>query len=257
MKRFLKKILLMVRLHSLYISVIKYFAFRKEFSNFKVQSLKTKSRFSVQWSDRYPCLDDKTSATNFDRHYVYHTAWAARVLADIKPEYHVDISSSLYFCSILSAFVPVRYYDYRPAELRLSNLSSEAADLHALPLESGSIKSISCMHVVEHIGLGRYGDSLDPDGDLKAIVELERVLAEGGSLLFVVPIGLPRIMFNAHRIYSYDQIIGYFSRLELREFTLIPDQPQNGGLIRNASKAQANNEIYGCGCFWFVKTRLS
>jgi hypothetical protein len=36
------------------------------------------------------------------------------------------------------------------------------------------------MHVVEHIGLGRYGEPMDEQGDLKAIEELKRVLAPGG-----------------------------------------------------------------------------
>jgi hypothetical protein len=107
------------------------------------------------------------------------------------------------------------------------------------------------MHVVEHVGLGRYGDPLDYDGDLKAISELKRVLAEGGDLLFVVPIGKPKIMFNAHRIYSYDQIIGYFSEFKLIEFALIPDDPNDGGLINNASKDMADKQEYGCGCFHF------
>jgi hypothetical protein len=111
------------------------------------------------------------------------------------------------------------------------------------------------MHVVEHIGLGRYGDPLDPDGDLKAISELKRVMAVGGSLLFVAPIGKSRIMFNAHRIYSYDQIMSYFSDLEAKEFTLIPDDPQDGGLINNATKEMADAQRYGCGCFWFRKLK--
>jgi hypothetical protein len=66
------------------------------------------------------------------------------------------------------------------------------------------------MHVVEHVGLGSYGDSLDPNGDLKAMSELKRVLSINGNLLFVVPVGKPRVMFNAHRIYSYEQIIECF-----------------------------------------------
>ena len=52
------------------------------------------------------------------------------------------------------------------------------------------------MHVIEHIGLGRYGDEMDPDGDLKAIDELKRVLSRKGDLLFVVPVGKPKIMYN-------------------------------------------------------------
>ncbi|HWW74963.1 MAG TPA: DUF268 domain-containing protein, partial [Pyrinomonadaceae bacterium] len=111
----------------------------------------------------------------------------------------------------------------------------------------------SCMHVVEHVGLGRYGDPLDPEGDLKAIAELRRVLAPGGTLLFVVPIGRPKIMFNAHRIYSYRQVVDSFGGLALKEFALIPDDPAAGGLIRAATEEQADSQSYGCGCFWFVK----
>ena len=91
------------------------------------------------------------------------------------------------------------------------------------------------MHVAEHIGLGRYGDPLDPDGDLKAMGELKRVLAPGGLLLFVVPVGQPRVCFNAHRIYSYGQIVEAFAKLYLEEFALIPDDSIDGGLIINAT----------------------
>jgi len=198
-------------------------------------------------------LNDKTATTSFDRHYVYHTAWAGRILARTNPEYHVDISSFIYFGALVSSFIPVRYYDYRPADLKLDNLTSNAADLLRLPFDDGSVKSLSSMHVVEHVGLGRYGDLIDPAGDLKAIAELKRVLAEGGSLLFVVPVGKPKIMFNAHRIYSYEQVLDYFRGLHLKEFALIPDKPENGGLIYNVSKKETDSQNYGCGCFWFIK----
>jgi hypothetical protein len=112
------------------------------------------------------------------------------------------------------------------------------------------------MHVVEHVGLGRYGDQLDPDGDLKAIAELKRVLAVNGNLLFVLPIGgTPRIMFNAHRIYSYSQISKLFFDFEMVEFALVPDDPKDGGLIMNASKEMTDAQSYGCGCFWFRKLK--
>lgn len=225
--------------------------FIREFLKFKRLSAGKAPRFPLLWKDRYPCLNDNTGSTGFDRHYVYHTAWAARVLARTRPEVHVDVSSSLYFCSMVSAFIPIRFYDYRPADLRLSNLASEHADLLALPFEDRSVQSLSCMHVVEHVGLGRYGDPLDPDGDLKAVAELSRVLAPGGSLLFVVPVGMPKVMFNAHRVYSYEQVVSYFPGLELKEFALIPDDPRDGGLIHDATKEQADQQTYGCGCFWF------
>lgn len=228
-------------------------AFLREFRAFKKMMSGSEARFSLEWQDRHVCMNDRTATTAFDRHYIYHPAWAARVLARTRPACHVDFSSSLHFCSMLSAFVPVKFYDYRPAELDLSNLSSEAADLLALPFDDQSIDSLSCMHVVEHVGLGRYGDPLDPDGDLKAIAELKRVLAPGGSLLFVVPVGKPKIMFNAHRIYSYEQVMRYFAGLHLQEFALIPDDPADGGLVYNAAPEMADAQSYGCGCFWFIR----
>lgn len=233
--------------------IIRYKKYLKDFIEFRKLSTGKENRFSLLWEDRHPCLKDKTSTTDFDRHYMYHTAWAARILAQNKPPAHVDISSSLYFNALVSAFIPIKFYDYRPPKISLDNLTTEAADICALPFRDRSIQSLSCMHVVEHIGLGRYGDPLDPEGDLKAILELKRVLAPGGSLLFVVPIGKPRIMFNAHRIYSFDQIIRTFQDFELLDFSLIPDNAEQAGLIHSATKATADVQNYGCGCFWFKK----
>ena len=229
--------------------------FCSEFERFALLSAESsRPRFVPDWDDCLPCLDDRTAAAGFDRHYVYHTAWATRVLARLRPAEHVDVASSLYFAALASAFVPVRYYEYRPVDLRLPGLTCGQADLLRLPFEDGGVKSLSCMHVVEHVGLGRYGDALDPDGDLKAMAELKRVLAPGGSLLFVVPVGEPRVQFNAHRIYGFDQVTRAFAGLDLAEFALVPDRKNGPALIAPATKEQADAQRYGCGCFWFRRT---
>jgi SAM-dependent methyltransferase len=106
------------------------------------------------------------------------------------------------------------------------------------------------MHVIEHIGLGRYGDPLDPNGDLKGIAELKRVLKPGGNLIFVTPVGRPRIQFNAHRIYSYEQIAEYFLGFEIKQFALVDDA---GNFLNNPDPQYATQQKYGCGCWWFVK----
>jgi len=232
--------------------IFHYLKFISEYVIFK--KLNSNNRFKISWKNKYACLKDNTQQTSFDRHYIYHTAWAARILSKTKPIRHVDISSSLYFSSIVSAFIPVDFYDYRPPELKLNNLTVGRADLLLLPFKSESISSLSCMHTVEHVGLGRYGDQLDPEGDLKAIKELIRVLSPSGSLLFVVPIGRkPKIMFNAHRIYTYEQISKYFSQLKLKEFTLIPEKEEDGSLIINPPNKILVKQSYACGCFWFTK----
>jgi len=233
--------------------LILFIEFLRDYRTFSRLHQGSERKFAFSWRDRFPCFGEKTGTTAFDRHYVYHPAWAARILAASCPENHVDISSTLNFCSLVSAFLPVSYFDYRPAELELDNLDSGGADLLALPFLDNELQSLSCMHVVEHIGLGRYGDIIDPDGDLKAIAELKRVLAPGGNLLFVVPVGRPKIVFNAHRVYSYRQVVDYFSDLDLHQFALIPDRADDGGLLECAPEELVDEQNYGCGCFWFVK----
>lgn len=231
----------------------------KQLMSFPARYLKVRGavhgRFQVRGRDVKAHLLDAGRITPFDRHYIYHIAWALRVLkAHSDVTEHVDISSSLYFVASASVFMPTRFYDYRPADLQLSGLACGQADLLHLPFDSGSLTSLSCMHVIEHIGLGRYGDPFDPTGDAKAINELKRVLAPGGQLLVVVPIGgEARIEFDAHRIYTYELFLSHFSELELIEFALIPEDARDGGLIRHADPVLTRAQRYGCGCFHFRK----
>ncbi|MDB5206501.1 MAG: hypothetical protein JWR72_1576 [Flavisolibacter sp.] len=229
--------------------IVRSIEYIREFRKFKALS---DGRFPIAIKDAYPCLTDKIKTTPFDRHYTYHPAWAARKLQQIAPKEHVDISSILSFSTIISAFIPTRFYDYRPAEIQLSNFVSGAQDLKQLTFEDESIESLSCMHTIEHIGLGRYGDSLDPEGDLISIKELKRVLQPGGSLLFVTPVGKPQIEFNAHRIYSFEQITKYFAPFVLRDFSLVTDV---GDFVENADPKSVESQKYGCGCFWFIKNK--
>lgn len=229
-------------------------SFWSDYRAFKNDSKTTTTRFPVNKSDFFLCLFDKVSTTPLEPHYTYHPAWAARVVARVMPKKHIDIASALKFSTIVSAFVPVEFYDYRPAQLHLSNLESKFGDLQALPFTDNSVESLSCMHTVEHVGLGRYGDPIDYDGDIKACTELARVLAVGGTLIFVTPVGIPKIEYNAHRIYGYEQVLALFPSLKLTEFSLVPDDYKAAdGIIINADPALVPKQQYACGCFVFTK----
>jgi hypothetical protein len=214
--------------------------------------LKTNKRFSIKLTELYPCMNDRLLTSPIDRHYIYHTAWAARKLAELRPDIHYDFSSYLYFSTIVSSFIKVKFFDYRPAKVILTNYDSEAIDLKSINLPSNSVKSISCMHVIEHIGLGRYGDELDEEGDIKASSELSRILMKGGDLLFVVPIGVPSIKFNAHRIYSFQMILDLFPNLKLESWAIIRENEDNG-YLENCPKEIFEFDTYSCGCFHFKK----
>jgi len=228
----------------------------RELKTFASLSKSLRPEMVVNQRDRSFYLNDKTSTTPFDAHYLYHTTWAARQLRFINPKEHVDISSSLYFVGLASAIVPITHYDYRPPEFEIDGVTCKAGDLMALPFADDSVESLSCMHVIEHIGLGRYGDPLDPCGDQKAAAELQRVLEPGGHFLFVTPVGRPRVCFNAHRIYSFEMVANLFPDLKLEEWALVKDDP-SAGLVPKPTPDVIDAQSYGCGCFRFSKPILA
>lgn len=203
------------------------------------------------WANSYPQLHDKTAVSTIDPHYFYVNAWAMRRVTANQPPYHVDVASQVLFANLLAAVVPVLFVDYRPLHVSLSGLSSVGGSILALPFADNSLASLSCLHVAEHIGLGRYGDPLDPLGSQKAARELARVLAPGGNLYFALPVGQPRLQFNAHRIHDPQTICAYVADLELVEFCGVDD---NGRFIEAINPAALAPSRYACGLFWFRKT---
>ena len=199
-------------------------------------------------------LGDDTPFTDFDAHYVYFVAWAVRKLAEARPTLHADFSSSLNFCTTAAAICETRFYDLRPAELHIPGLTCLHADLTALDIPDGSFESVSCMHVLEHIGLGRYGDTPDVRGDLKAIAELKRIVKPGGRLYVVAPSGHPCVVFNAHRIYGVEAFVGYFAdQFELEELYFIKGEPKTAEPLLNPSFDETLPYNMGCGCYAFRK----
>jgi len=204
--------------------------------------------WSVKAADGYPCLADRLPATPFDPHYFYQGNWLARRLAEAKPRQHVDIGSSVLTVGVLSAHVPTIFVDYRPLVVRQSGLNCVAADISRLPFADGSVSSLSCLHVIEHIGLGRYGDPINADGARCAADELQRLVDEGGTLYLSTPIGRERVCFNAHRVFAPATIPTMFSQLHLTKFSYVSD---DGKLHENVSPALVPQLEYGCGFFEF------
>jgi len=80
---------------------------------------------------------------------------------------------------------------------RLKTMTVSEYDKNPIKFDVGiSISSF------EHDGLGRYGDPIDPEGDLKAMNKMKTIIKKNGLLFLSVPTGKDLLVWNAHRIYG-------------------------------------------------------
>lgn len=198
----------------------------------------------------YPCLLDQLPTTPYDPHYVYQATWATKRISQSGVLSHLDVGSDIRFITLLSSHLPVSFVDIRPLQIEVDQLTAMAGSLLRLPFADGSVQSLSCLHVIEHVGLGRYGDPLDPLGTRKACAELKRVLQRSGNLFISTPIGAPQVHFNAHRVHSPRQILAFLEGLDLIEFAAVDD---SGVFVQNADVDGFDQADYACGFFWLKK----
>jgi hypothetical protein len=116
--------------------------------------------------------------------------------------------------------------------------------------------SLSCLHAIEHFGLGRYGDPIDFEGHIKGLHSLHSILKPGGTLYLSCPIGPQRIEFNAHRVFAVKYLLTLLeARFTLRNFSYVDDR---GDLHENIDMAEEQHLAnfgchYGCGIFELEK----
>lgn len=198
----------------------------------------------------YPCLADRVlPAGTASGHYFHQDLWFARRVYEAAPADHWDVGSRVDgFISHLLVFRSVRVIDVRPGPSPVPGLSFEQGDVTALPMEDQTVESISSLHVIEHIGLGRYGDKIDPLGHLDALRELQRVVRPGGTLYVSFPIGRERVEFNAHRVLHPERAIESLSSMSLSRFAAVSD---DGDLVEPAAPADFVQARYACGLYVF------
>jgi hypothetical protein len=170
-----------------------------------------------------PELFDALATHQVDHHYLQQGAWAMRAVLASRPDRHVDVGGQTNFVGMVAAAVPVEFVDIRPLGASVPGVVDRPGSVLDLPYGDGTVPSISCLHVVEHVGLGRYGDPLDPAGSDRALAELRRVLAPGGDLYLGLPVGATRTEFNAHRVHRVRDVLALLGPLDLVSFALVDD----------------------------------
>ena len=184
--------------------LVRFGVARRQFKNLS-RTLESDVVFPMK--SNFPCLDgmrQDASGGTLDRHYFVQDLYVAQRVFENKPQRHVDVGSRIDgFVAHVAAFREIECFDVRPLEIKAANIRFSTLDItDSATVPDELADSVSCLHVLEHIGLGRYGDKIDPDGWKIALRNLVQMVQTGGRLYVSVPAGRQRVEFNAHRIFS-------------------------------------------------------
>ena len=204
----------------------------------------------------FPIISDhKQQAGSFDKQYFYQDIIVAQEIFHKRPEKHVDIGSRLDgFVSNVASFREIEVFDIRPLNIDIKNIKFKKIDLMDMEenLQNYS-DSVSYLHTIEHFGLGRYGDKIDPDAYLTGIYNLQKILKKDGYLYLSMPISsITKIYFNSERVFDPFEILNIDEKLEYVKFHFIDDE---GEIFLNYDIQNLKNKVfnYSCGIFIFRK----
>lgn len=260
--KLLKKIkfffdLLGINLIKLFSNIVFFPRYIYDFIKFYNLSKRNKSKFTFSF---FPILDDKYAPSGSTKgHYFTQDLFVAQEIFYEKPSNHVDIGSRIDgFITHVASFREIEVIDIRPVDLDIDNIRFLQLDFSKeLNKEFYNYSdSISCLHTLEHFGLGRYGDKIDPDSFKKGLNNLYLLCKQGGSFHFSVPLGDNKVFFNAHRTFSLQYLFELLDPLfEIKSLSVIDD---NGifhkkiGLDDNRIIENFNSK-YGCAIFHLIK----
>jgi hypothetical protein len=199
--------------------------------------------------------DHKESNSDFDKHYFYHETIVSNYIFENNPKKHIDIGSRLNgFVSTVASFRKIEFFDLRPSDVEHKNIIFKQIDLLNISEKYYEYTdSLSCLYVLGHVGLGRYGDKINKDGSKLAFLNLVKILKNKGKLYIAIPISEKnKVYFNAHRTFIPSEILGWSNELKLEKFDYVDD---NGKFYKDSSvfNLDLTKIKYGCGIYMFIK----
>ena len=187
-------------------------------------------------------------------HYFHQDLLVANLIYNARPKRHIDVGSRIDgFVAHVAAFREIEVLDIRPLpHCNHSNIKFHQIDFSSEAISNyGNADSVSCLHTLEHFGLGRYGDPINPQGHLQGFSNLIKLLSPGGTLYLSFPVAhRGRTEFNAHRVFGPNELFTWpgADALQLVRFDFVDD---SGSLMRNVSLSHVvdSRTEYGCGVY--------
>lgn len=193
-------------------------------------------------------------------HYFYQDLIVAQKIYRNNPRKHVDIGSRVDgFVTHVASFRELELFDIRETPYKIPHVTFRQVDIMKDIKDSFKdyCNSISSLHVIEHLGLGRYGDPIAFEGYIKGLDSIYGILKRGGKFYFSVPMGGPqRIEFNAHRIFSLKSLLALFEgKYSIDSFSYEHD---SGSFFLDVELTDENIEkncdcAHGCAIFELTK----
>ena len=220
----------------------------------KYNELNQRENLTIQKENLWPIISDKFAKAGTMGNYFWQDLWAARHIVSEQIKEHYDIGSRIdgFIAHLLSAGIKVNMIDIRPFPGEVENLFTIVDDATMLNnIEDNSLNSLSALCSIEHFGLGRYGDPIDPEACFKCFSQIQKKMKSGGKVYISLPIGRERVEFNAHRVFYASTIIESFYEMELIEFSCVAE----GKIEYNVEIHKYDNDMhkgehrYGLFCF--------
>jgi len=233
---------------------ILYFFYPQEYDRFKKDRRKFNEMGGKIDEIREALIDFKSEAGVTKGHYFNQDLLVANFIHIDNPKRHIDIGSRIDgFVAHVASFREIEVMDIRPLKpTKHKNIKFIQKDFM---LEENQLEkicdSVSSLHALEHFGLGRYNDQIDPDGHLKGFKNMVKMLTKGGKIYISFPIGKKKVIFNQRRVFSPDEIIKWEKNIKLLRFDFVDD---NGDLHTMSEFTQTKELKYGCGIYTFIKT---
>ena len=207
----------------------------------------------------FPVLgEDKKKSGRITNHYFYQDLLVASYIFKNKPTKHIDIGSRIDgFVANVASFRKIEVFDLRINKLNFKNIKFRTLNLNKINKKLYNYTdSISCLHTIEHFGLGRYGDKIDPDSYKKGFNNLIKMLKPNGLLYISFPISDKNAtFFNLERRFNPKDILGWTKELVLLNFDYIDDK-QRLNLNINLLNFK-KNIVNGCGIYVFKKIKIN